>query len=177
MMAQNKLTVAIIAAVILIAAAGTSVFFRRSPAGRPGSTAATQAEANGKFVLKAVDAEVDGATAQYESGNGKDNIGFWTNKSDYVYWPIMVKTDGDYGVELTYACDDGSAGSEFSVGISDAAKVTGKVDGTGAWNQFKTVSLGKVRLAAGKQKLAVKAIEMPREAVMNLKGIELTPAR
>jgi len=89
----------------------------------------------------------------------------------------MVKTDGDYGVELTYACDDGSAGSEFSVGISDAAKVTGKVDGTGAWNQFKTVSLGKVRLAAGKQKLAVKAIEMPREAVMNLKGIELTPAR
>jgi len=137
------------------------------------NVSAIQTEKEGKFSLKAIDAEVEGQTAHYENNDGKDNIGFWIDKNDYVFWPITVKAEGDYSVEVTYACEDGSAGSEFTVGISEAANVSGKIDGTGAWNKFKAVSLGKIHLPAGKQTLAVKATSMPRGAMMNLKEVVL----
>jgi len=132
-------------------------------------------QADGKFILKAADAEVHGTTAQYESGGGKDNIGFWTNRNDFVTWTINVKTEGDYAVEITYACDNGSSGSEYTVGVSDTTKVSGKIEATGDWAKFKSESLGKIHLPVGKQTLTVKATSMPRGAVMNLQRITLTP--
>src|SRR5205823_3852298 len=78
-------------------------------------------EADGRFTLRAADAEVHGATAQYEQGGGKDNIGFWTNAKDYITWSCDVRRPGRYTVEVDYACPPENAGSRFSIGPEGGA--------------------------------------------------------
>jgi alpha-L-fucosidase len=156
-----------IATVIELRLAGPPVVVDVSPAVKAG--------ADGAFVLKAVDAEVHGQTAQYEQGGGKDNIGFWINWEDYVTWLCEAPKAGRYAVEITYACPPENEGSEFTVGLASGAKSSGQVKATGSWTAFKPEALGEIELPAGKQTIAVRATTMPRGAVMNLQRIRLTP--
>ena len=126
------------------------------------------------IALHAWEADVIGKTANYESGWGLDNIGNWTDPKDYVEWSFRSRNAGRYKVELTYACKDESAGSEFTISVADSA-ASGKIDGTGAWNKFKSVTLGEIPVGAGPQKLIVKATTKPNEAVMNLQRVRLLP--
>jgi alpha-L-fucosidase len=133
-------------------------------------------EPDGSIRLVASDAEVVGKTARYESGFGLDNIGWWTDKDDHVKWTFQVPDPGRYAVDVTYACLDASAGTQFTV-VTGASSVTGTVSGTGAWNQFKTERLGELDVAsAGKQTLTVKPTTKPPIGVMNLREVRLTPA-
>ena len=132
--------------------------------------------ANGVLTCSAPDADVHGATARYESGGGKDNIGFWTDAADYVTWDVQVPAAGVYNASVVYACTDDAAGSEYTLEAGGGTKVAGKVAATGGWANFKTVSVGRIHLSAGKQTLAVRATSMPHGAVMNLKQVVLTPA-
>jgi len=131
---------------------------------------------DGSFVLAARDAEIHGNTAQYESGGDRDNIGFWTNASDWVSWQCSVPADGAYNVEVTYACPDESAGSTFTVGAEGGETVTSTVASTGSWTAFQSKTLGQIRLSAGRNTIAVRVKEMPRGAVMNLRQVRLVPA-
>jgi alpha-L-fucosidase len=132
-------------------------------------------EPDGSIRLKAADAEIVGQTARYESGFGLDNIGWWTDKNDHVAWTFQTPTPGRYAVDVTYACVDESAGTEFVV-ASGASSVGGRVAGTGAWNQFKTERIGEIDVAAaGRQTLTVKPATAPKIGVMNLKEVRLTP--
>ena len=140
------------------------------------STTIIKPDANGRLSLKAVDAEVHGGHAQYESGDARDNIGFWTDRNDYVTWPIEMPAGGDYLVEVTYACDKGTGDSTYTVGVG-RARVPGKVAETGSWTTFKSESLGRLHVAAGKQTVTVKPTAMPHFAVMNLREVRLTPAK
>jgi alpha-L-fucosidase len=134
--------------------------------------------ADGAFVLKAADAVIHGS-AQYESGNGHDNIGFWTNPSDTVTWQIAVRDQAAYQVSVTYACQPGSEGSEYVVTLGmrgGGNTVTGKVEATGSWVDFRTEKLGTFeQIKPGRYTVTVKPTSMPRGAVMNLKEIRLTP--
>jgi alpha-L-fucosidase len=130
--------------------------------------------ADGTIPLKAADAEVHGRTARYESGNGRDNIGYWVNQGDFVSWDVNVPYAGKYALLLTYACDAQTAGSEFTVGDGENV-LAGKVAATGQWTDFRTVFLGEIELAKGTRTIAVKAKSMPGNAVMNLKQLVLVP--
>jgi len=137
----------------------------------------TRPAADGSITLAAAEATVHGDSAHYESGGGKDNIGFWTKQDDWVSWDFEATSAGKFEVEVTFACEDGSAGSQYTVAVGQS-KVSGKVEGTGAWNKFATRKLGAIELArAGRQTLSVKADAMPHGAVMNLKAIKLIPAK
>jgi len=133
--------------------------------------------ADGAIVLKAVDAEILGQSAQYEQGGDKDNIGFWTHQEDYVAWRCEAPKAGKYSVEVTYACPEENEGSQFTVGLEGGAKVGSRVKATGSWTAFKPEALGEIELPAGKQTVAVRATTMPRGAVMNLQRVKLTPAQ
>ena len=156
-----------------------AVTFKAPPAldeaasgGIPGRQAA-----DGTIALKAADAAVHGDTAQYESGDGKDNIGFWTNKEDWVSWDVSVAKPGAFTVEVTYACADGTGGSEYVVSAGDQ-QVAGKVEVTGGWASFKTEKIGALKIEkAGKVAIAVKPKTKPGFAVMNLKAIDLKPVK
>ncbi|MCL5098769.1 MAG: alpha-L-fucosidase [Candidatus Omnitrophica bacterium] len=135
-----------------------------------------KAEANGTFVLKAIDAEVHGQAAHYEQGDDRDNIGFWINAQDYVTWTCNITKPGRYRVELLYACQPGSEDSQFTIGLDGGAKVSGTVKSTGSWGAFKSETLGQLDLPSGKQTIAVRATSMPKGAVMNLRQVRLVPA-
>ena len=53
-----------------------------------------------------------------------------------LWWYNYEALDGDYGVEVTYACDNPIAGSTFRVGVAqgnqgDGSGIEGRVEGTG----------------------------------------------
>ena len=130
---------------------------------------------DGTVRLPAMLARIDGKTARYESGGGKDNIGFWTNSKDRIAWAFVLLRPGTYGVEITYACAKGSGGSRYRVAIGDQV-VSDTVVETGAWTTFVAKSLGTLSLAApGTATLSVIPESKPGLAVMNLKSIVLRP--
>jgi len=150
------------------------VRFKEAPAVDPlAATPPVRQADDGSVTLKAADATIHGDTAQYESGGGKDNIGFWTNPQDWVSWNVKVTRPGTFTVEITYASEPGSAGSEYAVTVGDE-QVAGKTANTGSWTEFKTETLGTLKIpAAGTVSVAVKPKTKPGVGVMNLKAIAL----
>jgi len=134
---------------------------------------AVEQAANRTFTLLARDALTHGEHIRYESGNGKDNIGFWTDPKDWVEWIVRVETPGEFEVEVTYACTE-PAGSRYRLEIADQ-KLEATVKATGSWTSFQSVELGRVTLPEGRHKLAVRAENKVGEGVMNLKSIVLRP--
>jgi len=129
-------------------------------------------EPDGRVVLEARLAALHGNTIKYESGDGKDNLGFWTNAEDFASWRLAVAKGGTFAVSLTWACEDGYEGSEFVVAAADQ-QLTGKVAATGDWADFQTMDLGTIKLDAGTHQLTVKPKAIPTKALMNLKSIAL----
>lgn len=136
-----------------------------------------QADAQGTFLLKAVDAEIHGTTAQYETGGGKDNIGFWTRQEDYVSWTLNVSNSGRSKVEVSFACPPENAGTTYTFGIENGERLNGTVRATGSWTSFQTETLGELMLPAGRVVVSVRIVHIPRGAAMNLKAVTLTPIK
>ncbi len=138
---------------------------------------ATPQAKDGSVSLKAMNAVVRGKNARYESGGGKDNIGYWTNPADYVIWRFNVTKPGTFNVEVSLACADGTGGSEYVLAVG-GQEIAGIVKDTGGWTSFVTEKLGTLKLTkAGTYTLSVKPKTMPRGAVMNLKSVTLIPVR
>lgn len=143
-------------------------------AGKPEVDWAIRQAENGEVDLHARFAKVHGQTARYESGGGKDNIGYWTNVNDWVAWDFIVDRGGDFDVKIIYACEKGSGGSEFLVEVGDQS-LKGIVEETGSWTDFVEKQLGRVNLKSGRYTLAVRPLTKPGGAVMNLQRIRLIP--
>jgi len=134
-------------------------------------------QADGSLVLKAVEATVHGETARYESGGGKDNIGYWTSSNDFVSWLVDLAKPGRFAVEVEYACDRGAGGSRYVVRLGDA-EVRGQVRQTGSWVKFVRERIGELKISEpGRYQLVVKPESMPSYAVMNLRAVRLRPLR
>jgi hypothetical protein len=129
-------------------------------------------EKDGRVVLHAKVATLHGTTIKYETGDGKDNLGFWTNAEDFASWRLAVEKGGTFAVALTWSCEDGYEGSEFVLAVADQ-QLTGKVAATGDWSEFQTMDLGTIRLDAGTHQLTVKSKAVPKGALMNLQSIVL----
>ena len=128
---------------------------------------------SGSFHLQAADAEIVGSTAQLEG----ENIGYWTTTSDYVQWKLNVAHPGTFEVSLDYACEPGSAGSEYQM-IAGDQKLDGKINSTGSWRHFRTVKVGQIRIDhAGEVTVQVKPLSKPGLGVMNLRTLILKEAR
>ncbi|MGC8667133.1 MAG: alpha-L-fucosidase [Chthonomonadales bacterium] len=137
---------------------------------------AVKPAADGSLVLKAADAAIHGQ-AQYEQGNGHDNIGFWTHPEDFVTWTVDAPTGGRYDVVLEWAAPEDNAGSRFNLGVEGGERLHGTVEATGTWTDFKKAKIGILSLPRGRCTFSVRVEAMPRGAVMNLKSITLVPVR
>lgn len=129
-------------------------------------------DAHGRLELRAIDAVIDGTTARYESGHGKDNIGFWTNIHDAVEWRFQVVEPRRFEVAITLACPEATAGSRFRIRLG-AQAIEGEVPATGSWVDFTTITLGTLDIAPGEHIIRVEPLTMPAGAVMNLKQVIL----
>jgi alpha-L-fucosidase len=145
----------------------------------PGPIEATiiTAGAAGQIVLRAVDAEIHGNSPQYEDGDGKDQVGYWGTPEDFVSWRFKVAAPGSFAVQVTYSCDTGAEGSEFTVEVGEQ-KLVGTSKATGSWATYTTESLGKLMFnTPGAFMLSVKPkTDRTPWKVMGLKSVELIPA-
>lgn len=132
--------------------------------------------ADGALNLTAVDADIHGSTAKLE-GRAEMNIGSWKDANDYVSWTARIAKPGTYDVEVVFACDYLSAGSDFILSIGEH-RLTGRVSGTGeearTYNVTKlpSVTIGK----PGTLLVTLMPIRKPGAIVMNLRAVVLKPA-
>lgn len=124
---------------------------------------------NGVIKFPAIEATTHGENIRYESGGGKDNLGFWTNPNDWAEWKFVVEKPGTFQITAQVA-SMGSA--EFDLIIADK-KVRVKFPNTGDYVKFQTIDDGTVELPAGKHTLIVKPVSEGWKPV-NLKSVTFT---
>jgi len=137
----------------------------------PGNKGAGRA-GPGAVILHARTATVHGSKLHYEPQPHKDTLGFWVQKDDWVEWEFDLPSAGVFEVELLQACGKGSGGSEVEVAIKGQA-LTMKVAETGHFQRFVPITIGTVRLQAGRTTLSVRAKSRPSPAVMDLRRVVL----
>ena len=132
--------------------------------------------ADAPIYLHASKAKVHGkGGTRYEKGRGRDNIGFWHSRNDWVSWEFELKEPGTYLVQVTLAFP-GAPGNSYTLSVG-GTELIGAVVQTGNWGKFVTVPLGVVELTElGRQMLSVKPA-IQKGPLMNLQAVTLRPGR
>ncbi|MBN8626539.1 MAG: c-type cytochrome [Planctomycetes bacterium] len=125
----------------------------------------------GEFYLLPEHAEIYGSTLVFEPKFS--NLGYWRSVDDRAEWELEVAKAGNYDVWLEYALPPG-AGGEFIIETADA-RLRGRSESTGSWERYRTVSLGVLKLAAGRQRFTVRPDGPPQEALFDLKSLRIKP--
>ena len=112
-----------------------------------------------------------GDQIKYESGDQRDNIGFWFDPAEWADWEFTVTKPGNFELSAEIAAPD-KALLEVALGEQ---KVKGEALVTGDYSRFRRVKLGTVEIKSpGKMTLAVHGIQEGWHPV-NLKSIRLKP--
>lgn len=125
----------------------------------------------GEFYLLPEHAEIFGPSLVFEPKFS--NLGYWQSAADRAEWELEVAKAGPYDVWLEYALPPG-AGGEFVLEATDS-RLRGRSAATGSWERYNTVALGPLTLAAGRQRLVVRAEGAPKEALFDLKSVRIKP--
>lgn len=131
-----------------------------------------QADADGTITLPATAAEIYGPNLAFESKH--ENLGWWSSTDDHAIWTIDVPDSGHWTVKVDYACHNEAAGGAMKL-VSRGRLLSGRVPGTGTWDDYRTWTVGKLDLRRGRQQLIVTAPERPKSALIDLKAIRLIP--
>ncbi len=127
---------------------------------------------DGSIRLEARSAAVYGDTLVFEPQFA--NLGEWRSGNDRAAWTFRVDRPGSYTLSMDYACDDGSAGEMYLLRVGPVAG-RGMVGGTGSWSDYRPLFVREVRLPAGVHRLEIRPERTPRVALLDLRGITLTP--
>ncbi len=127
---------------------------------------------DGSILLPAREARMHGGNVRYESGDRRDNIGFWTNPSDWVDWEFRVTKPGKFEIWAEVAAP-GKSAVTLAVG---SQRSRGDLPVTGDYGNFQRVKIGTVEIkSAGKTTLSVRPVTEGWQPV-NLKSVKLQPA-
>jgi putative membrane-bound dehydrogenase-like protein len=118
-------------------------FFRTMqlpPKTLPGNTPKiVEIPTEGNVALLASQAEIYGNDITFESPY--QNIGYWHNVDDHVRWRIHSPSGRNVQIWAEWSCDDGAAGSSFSLQGTEPV-LKGTVGTTGGWDRYQLVRLG-----------------------------------
>jgi alpha-L-fucosidase len=152
--------------------------WNRAAPGKPHVIIPLRQAGDGTLSLFAADADVHAANAKLEKkGSNPYNIGYWTNANDTVSWDATVDKPGAFSVDLEYSLAPNSKGAEISIDFGNSKSIPVKLEAGKDFLDFKTVNVGQVELGAGPVSITVKPTKKPGLAVMDLRRIELKPAR
>jgi arylsulfatase A-like enzyme len=109
----------------------------------------------------------------------------WQNTEDEITWDVEVLGDGDYEVEMYYACGESSVGSKIELSLAeeslvatvdvanDAALIGAQQDrfqrAEGYVREWRPMTLGTIRLTPGRHTLRMKALEIPGPSVVDMR--------
>ena len=142
-------------------------------------------------MLPARDGEPRGQMRRSAAAPNSSYFVNWTKPEDAAVWNVEVVTAGTYVVTLDYACPADAVGTplEFSFeGTLLKGKITEAFDsplkpeqdtlprahGESVMRDFRTMTLGEVRLEPGKGELKLRAPEVRGKGVMDLRRVTLT---
>lgn len=141
-------------------------------------------------MLPARDGEPHGGI---QRSSGAPNCSYfvnWKTKEDSMTWDIDVHTAGEYEVSIDYACPESDAGATVELSFGEA-KITSRVTpgwyprllddqdraprkGESYMRDFKSLSLGTIKLVSGRGVLKLRAVDIPGETVMEVRRVTLT---
>ena len=146
----------------------------------------TLAHPDAKFTqLPARDAVARGGIAR---SNKFPNCSFfhdWRSTDDRITWDVEVLSEGEYEVEMYYAVDQADVGSTIELSLGET-KITRKIDVAnetpligqdedrferteGYVKDWKSITLGTMRVTPGVQTLQLRATEIPGEEVAQMR--------
>ena len=113
----------------------------------------------------------------------------WTSTDDWITWDAEVAESGEFEVAIYYTCDAENVGSTVELEFGDST-LSGTVDTTAesklvgadddrspraeSYTQnWKSMTLGEIRLEKGEGTLKLKATEVPGEEVMDFRLLTL----
>ncbi|HAA60835.1 MAG TPA: dehydrogenase [Planctomycetaceae bacterium] len=129
---------------------------------------------NGALRLAATGCEIYGKSLVFEARY--KNLGYWMSADDRAIWTVDMPRAGQYDVRLVYACDNGTAGNSFQLKC-DKAMLTGNIVGTGTWDNYRTTTLGRVRLPSGRVRVLIEPVGDPNNCLMDLQELMLIPVK
>jgi len=115
----------------------------------------------------------------------------WTSVEDTMVWHVDVKAEGEYEAFVYYTCPAHDVGATLELSLGDA-QVRGKITeahdpplvgasfdrvprgGESYVKEFRPLSLGTMKLKKGRGDLTLKAVDVPGESVMDVRGVVLT---
>jgi hypothetical protein len=132
--------------------------------------------APGPIDLPALSAVTHGRTIRVEPIPGGYAVSGWRDPEAYVEWDLApaAPAPGRYRVELSFACPPG-AGGGFVLAVGDD-QLAGQARPTGGPDQYRTTTLGAVRLRPGDTRLTLRPDGRIRGGLMNLRHVRLVPA-
>jgi arylsulfatase A-like enzyme len=142
-------------------------------------------------MLPARDGEPRGGLRRSAAAPNSSYFVNWTKPEDAAVWNVEVITAGTYVVTLDYACPADAVGTplEFSFeGTLLKGRIAEAFDsplkpeqdtlprphGESVMRDFRTMTLGEVRLEPGKGELKLRAPEVRGKGVMDLRRVTLT---
>jgi len=109
-----------------------------------------QIKGNDDFELSVVDADLSGSLMVEQKANNLNNIGYWIDKKDIVFWTFKSDTAGEFDLvtsvategdtNLNVLLDDGNQSNEVSI------------KATGSYSKFEdNIKLGTFKIPANKK--------------------------
>jgi alpha-L-fucosidase len=139
----------------------------------------------------------------FPDADGPGRIGFWSEADAYAEWLLEVPAPGVYSVTIDQACIAEVAGSAYVIEIKRpcenvarmgalhltdapadvraaiAAKgitvLSGVVQPTDSWQEYRRVELGTVELPVGRVSVVVRPRTLTAGGLMDIRGIALSP--
>jgi hypothetical protein len=95
---------------------------------------------------------------------------------DRAEWEVQVPKDGNYEVDLTYACPEWQAGAHFVIVVGDK-ELMFTTEGGRHETFFRVVPLGKLTLTSGKATLVLRpTLNSPsHHPAINVRSVQLIP--
>jgi alpha-L-fucosidase len=151
---------------------GSVVALRIQSEPQPIATFISQ-QSDGRVVLQAADADLHGRLRVESKDGGKPNIGWWTDRNDWVEWNVQIDRPGAFEVVADLAAQ---GESQFELRIA-ASALKAKAPNTGDYARFQEVNLGSATIEkAGRYQITIRPVKQAWSPV-NFRSVVLRPAK
>lgn len=131
-----------------------------------------QPQASGEIILTAGRARIFGQKLAYRPS--LNVLAPWTVADDSAAWIVKAHTAGQFEVFVELAADEESSGDLYVI-QTEGSQTTGTVQPTGGYEKFKLQSAGRLRLAAGINRILMRPEGPLKRELADVRSVVLKP--